>query len=117
MTATWNSPRARLSVFGVAAGPQFPILDALAGNGGGKIEATIDGAPYAPRSPFEARDKSVHLVPADREKDGIVANLSAVDNVFLPWLRQMSKPGAIDKKRVQNLRGNPQAVQYHRPEW
>lgn len=94
------SPGEAVGLFGVAAGPQFPILDALAGNGGGKIEATIDGAPYAPRSPFEARDKSVHLVPADREKDGIVANLSAVDNVFLPWLRQMSKPGAIDKKRV-----------------
>lgn len=96
-------PGEAVGLFGVAAGPQFAILDALAGNSDGLVEATIGGESYRPRSPLDARKRGVHWVPADREKDGIVTNLTAIDNVFLPWLSGMSKSGAIDKKRMYKV--------------
>lgn len=96
-------PGEAVGLFGVAAGPQFAILDALAGNSDGLVEATIGGEPYRPRNPVDARKRGVHWVPADREKDGMVANLSAIDNVFLPWLSEMTKSGAIDRKRMNKV--------------
>ena len=73
-----------VGLFGVAAGPQFALLEAWHGNGG-ETETTLAGAPYAPRSPHAAIAASVHSVPADRDRDGLVGGMSAIDNVFLPW--------------------------------
>lgn len=73
-----------VGLFGVAAGPQFALLQSWHGHGG-TTETTLDGAPYAPRSPKAAITQSVHSVPADRDRDGLIGGMSAIDNVFLPW--------------------------------
>ena len=73
-----------VGLFGVAAGPQFALLESWQGNGG-DTETTLNGAPYAPRSPHAAIASSVHSVPADRDRDGLIGGMSAIDNVFLPW--------------------------------
>ena len=73
-----------VGLFGVAAGPQFALLESWHGNGG-DTETTLDGTPYAPRSPHAAIAASVHSVPADRDRDGLIGGMSAIDNVFLPW--------------------------------
>ncbi len=73
-----------VGLFGVAAGPQFALLESWHGNGG-ETDTTLDGTPYAPRSPHAAIAASVHSVPADRDRDGLIGGMSAIDNVFLPW--------------------------------
>lgn len=74
-----------VGLFGMAAGPQFELLDRLFGLGSAP-PAKLNGLPYRPRRPAAAIAQGVHLVPGDREQDGLVAGMSAYDNVALPWM-------------------------------
>ncbi|GAB6859179.1 sugar ABC transporter ATP-binding protein [Microbacterium xylanilyticum] len=73
-----------LGLFGMAAGSQFGLLEGLFGINGartfslGESHISID-------SPATAVRQGVHLVPADRERDGLISGASAIDTVFLPW--------------------------------
>lgn len=73
-----------VGLYGMAAGEQFHLLDALFGLRG-QVDARLAGKPYRVARPGHAISQGVHLVPADRETDGLVAGLSARDNTFLPW--------------------------------
>ncbi|WP_208293995.1 sugar ABC transporter ATP-binding protein [Ilumatobacter fluminis] len=73
-----------VGLFGVAGGEQFELFDALQGLDG-HAEATLDGVEYRPRSPRAAIGLGVHTVVADRDTDGLIAGMGALDNVFAPW--------------------------------
>lgn len=72
-----------VGLFGVAAGEQFELLDDL--HGARHVEARLNGSPYRARSPLDAIERGVHLVAADRDRDGLIGGMSALDNVYLPW--------------------------------
>lgn len=92
-----------VGLFGVAAGEQFGILNGLHGSGG--VAAALDGAPYRARSPLDAIGRGVHLVVADRDRDGLVAGMSAIDNVFLPWQgRRRANRAAAARARDRKAR-------------
>ncbi|GAA5036403.1 ATP-binding cassette domain-containing protein [Microbacterium fluvii] len=77
-----------VGLYGIAAGPQFGILERLFGlqpADAPAFTATMAGAPISFGSPSAAIARNVQYVPADRERDGLVAGMSAVDNVYLPW--------------------------------
>ena len=73
-----------VGLFGMAAGEQFTLLEQLFGTRG-TAAYELAGSPVQVSSPRQAMKRGVHLVPADREKDGLISGVSAVDNVFLPW--------------------------------
>jgi ABC-type sugar transport system ATPase subunit len=75
-----------VGLFGMAAGSQFAILQSLYGIGAGSAPARLDSAALNVAGPRSAVRQGVHLVPGDRERDGLIAGMSAFDNVFLPWL-------------------------------
>jgi ABC-type sugar transport system ATPase subunit len=88
-----------VGLFGMAAGAQYELLDRLFGlDEPTKYE--LDGAAVHVSRPFDALKRGIHLVPADREKDGVLGNLSAFDNVFLPWLREPSLSSAQDRQEL-----------------
>lgn len=95
-----------VGLFGVAAGPQFSLLDSWHGIGAAS-EARLEGAPYLPRTPKHAIAMSVHAVPADRDRDGLIGSMSAIDNVFLPWrgIRRDGASVAGSPKQMQALYG------------
>ena len=74
-----------VGLFGMAAGPQFQLLQALYGVGQG-LQAKLLGVPFSPHSPGDAIDRGVFYVSADRERDGLLVDMSALDNLVLPWL-------------------------------
>lgn len=76
-----------VGLFGVAAGEQFQLLEGLQGlrGPGSAPVARLDGRPFAPASPAAAIRQGVHTVAADRDKDGLVAEMTAQENVYLPW--------------------------------
>lgn len=78
-----------VGLFGMAAGAQYKLLDQLFGLGE-PINYELDSVSVHVTRPPDALKLGVHLVPADRERDGMLGNLSAFDNVFLPWLREPS---------------------------
>jgi ABC-type sugar transport system ATPase subunit len=101
-------------LFGMAAGPQFRLCEALFGVRG-EVEADLDGARFAPRSPREAIARGVYYVSANRERDGLLSGMSALDNLLLPWLDRHRKLGVFSHakaavvydraRRALNIRG------------
>ncbi|WP_051208001.1 ATP-binding cassette domain-containing protein [Propionicicella superfundia] len=90
-----------VGIFGMAAGIEFDILTAAFGLGRNRkttgLTFDLHGRPFTPRSPRQAIRAGVHLVPADRETDGLAHNLSARDNVMLPWFGSYARAGAIGR--------------------
>ncbi|MBS3182456.1 sugar ABC transporter ATP-binding protein [Leucobacter sp. Marseille-Q4368] len=73
-----------VGLFGMAAGEQFHLLERLFGIRGG-LDANLSDKRYRIAKPIDAIIQGVHLVPADRESDGLIGGLSAIDNTYLPW--------------------------------
>ncbi len=73
-----------VGLFGMAAGEQFALLESMFGIGE-PVSFNLDGKRVSPTSPAQAVELGIYLVPADREKDGLISGMSATDNVFLPW--------------------------------
>jgi ABC-type sugar transport system ATPase subunit len=74
-----------VGLFGMAAGPQFTLLERLFGIGE-PVEATLDGKAFSPVSPRDAIGQGIYYVSANRERDGLLTQMSALDNLVLPWL-------------------------------
>lgn len=92
-----------VGLFGMAAGPQFTLLERLFGQHG-RFSVRLDGRSVTVGSPSAALGRGIHLVPADREKDGLVSGASALDTVFLPWYRTMAGYGAWIGRRFGKMR-------------
>jgi ABC-type sugar transport system ATPase subunit len=59
----------------------------------------VDGRPIAPRSPGEARDAGIVLVPEDRKGQGLVMTGSSAYNLALPWTRDWIRGLRVDRRR------------------
>ena len=75
----------------------FGITPAL---GGGM---TLDGAPFAPRSPRDAIDAGVFLVPEDRKRHGLVLPMSVAENTTLPSVERLVRWGMLDRTAERRL--------------
>ncbi len=62
-------------------------------------EMQLDGAPFRPRSPREAIDAGVALLPEDRKRQGLVLMGAIRENVSLPSLPALSRGGVVDRAR------------------
>ncbi|GAA2240193.1 sugar ABC transporter ATP-binding protein [Herbiconiux moechotypicola] len=82
-----------VGLYGMAAGEQFTLLDSI--TAGGRLGPTIrlDGADLRLDGPADAIAHGVYAVPADRERDGLVAGMAAQDNVLIPWLPRFGTRG------------------------
>jgi ABC-type sugar transport system ATPase subunit len=93
-------PRGQIvGLFGMAAGPQYHLAKRLFGVGG-PIEATLDGEPYAPSGPRNAIRRGVYYVSADRERDGLLGHMSALENLVLPWMERHTWGGAYSRAKA-----------------
>lgn len=73
-----------VGLYGMAAGEHFHLLDSLFGLRD-QVDARLGDHDYRVNKPSQAVQQGVHLVPADRETDGLIGGLSAKDNTYLPW--------------------------------
>lgn len=87
-------------LFGMAAGPQFALCESLFGLDG-PIDARLDGENYAPASPRDAIRRGVFYVSANREKDGLLVEMSAVDNLVMPWLSRHGRYGFVSRSSTR----------------
>lgn len=88
-----------VGLFGMAAGPQFSLMEALFGLAD-PIVSTLDGARFEPRSPREAIKHGVYYLSADREREGVLAEMSALDNLIMPWLSLYTRGGVLMRRRT-----------------
>jgi ribose transport system ATP-binding protein len=59
----------------------------------------LRGKPVSVRSPGDAIEHGIALVPEDRKRQGIFATLSVWENVVLSALRRFSRKGILDVRR------------------
>jgi len=88
-----------IGLFGLAAGAQFRLTERLFGLGG-SIEATLDGKRYTPSGPRNAIKRGVYYVSADRERDGLLGRMSALENLVLPWIERHTWAGTYSRPRA-----------------
>jgi len=58
-------------------------------------EMRLEGKPVRPRTPVEAMDLGLGLVPEDRKRQGLVLSMSALGNTTLPVLDRLARIGFI----------------------
>ena len=59
---------------------------------------SLDGAPYAPRTPADAIRSGVFLVAKDRARTGIVPDFNIYENMSLPFLPRFSRFGVASRR-------------------
>lgn len=91
-----------VGLFGMAAGPQYDLMMSLYGIGG-RVEASIDGLPFKPRKPLDAIQRGVFLLTADRERDALLPDMSALDNLVLPWVGRLTVRGTVSRKATSSM--------------
>ncbi|MBN9623170.1 MAG: GAF domain-containing protein, partial [Actinobacteria bacterium] len=74
----------------VAWTPELEALYGLHGRTGGTV--SLQGETFVPRSPSRSLRRGVALVPADRARQSVFADLPAIDNMLLPHLAAIGSP-------------------------
>jgi len=64
---------------------------------------TLDGKPLRPRSPVDAIERGIGLVPEDRRGTGLVLSGSVADNLALPSLDRLSRGVLLRPKMLREL--------------
>jgi ABC-type sugar transport system ATPase subunit len=62
----------------------------------------LRGAPFAPRSPREAMDRGIGLVPEDRRQDGLMMSMSVQENATLATLGGLQTLGFLRQDRERD---------------
>jgi ABC-type sugar transport system ATPase subunit len=84
-----------LGLFGLLGSGSHTLIARLFGlkSGGGTIE--IGGQPVGIRSPGEAMESGVALVPADRHRQGLVKQMSVTQNICMTLMGRLATWGVI----------------------
>lgn len=65
---------------------------------------TIDGQKFVAKSPKEAMEKGIVLVPEDRKTQGILANLNVGENITISMMKENSNRfGFLNKKKEEKI--------------
>ena len=75
----------------------FGVTPALGGT------MTLDGAPFAPRTPRDAIDAGVFLAPEDRKRHGLVLPMSVAENTSLPNVERLARWGMLDRAAERKM--------------
>jgi len=59
---------------------------------------SIDGRALMIKSPCDAIDRGIYLIPEDRRNHGLITEMVIRENITLPWLRRFSKSGWIRRQ-------------------
>jgi ribose transport system ATP-binding protein len=69
----------------------FGVTPALSGT------MTLEGKPYAPKTPRDAIERGVFLAPEDRKHHGLVLPMSIAQNTSLPNVHNYARYGFLDR--------------------
>ncbi len=86
---------------GLVGAGRTDLLLSLVGAHGGVVRGRLwlDGREYDPRTPTDARDQGVVLLPEERKSDGIFPQLGVDRNITMSALERVSRWGWIDRRR------------------
>ncbi|MEO2045464.1 MAG: sugar ABC transporter ATP-binding protein [Pirellulales bacterium] len=82
---------------GAGRGELGKALFGLTDIAGGEI--TLDGKPYVPQSPRKAIERGMGLVPRDRKVDGLMMQMSVLENTTMSSLPTINTCGVIHRRQ------------------
>ncbi|MEO6599564.1 MAG: sugar ABC transporter ATP-binding protein [Polyangiaceae bacterium] len=93
-----------LGFAGLVGSGRTELMEALFGvtpAQGGRM--TVAGQPFAPRTPRDAIERRVYLVPEDRKLNGLVLPMSVSENASLPSVGERARLGVVNRRGDQRL--------------
>lgn len=108
---TLSFPRGAITgLFGMAGGPQFRLLETAFGLRG-HAGYMVDNRGITVSSPRSAIRNGVYFVSASRDDEGLVPDMSASDNLILPWLKSyVSGPFLSARRAMDGFRVTQKAL-------
>ncbi len=91
-----------LGLFGLVGAGRTEVVRTIFGidkSDGGSM--SIEGKPYKPKSPQDAMQRGIALVPEDRQKQGLILRMSLTHNISLPMLTKLCWKGLVTKKKSE----------------
>jgi ABC-type sugar transport system ATPase subunit len=83
-----------VGIFGLLGSGRTEILEAIFGNVSPTAgRAHVHGRLFAPREPADAVARGVALVPGERLRQSMFSGLTALDNVMLPYMKDLARFG------------------------
>ena len=96
-----------LAVFGLLGSGRSELLEGLFGVAGGTSgEVSLQGKPFNPQSASRSLRSGLGLVPADRARQSVLAEMSALDNMLLPHFPQIASPVWRSRRKERRAFGN-----------
>ena len=94
-----------LGIYGLMGAGRTELCESLFGLHHRSLTGTIrlDGVETNFRSPIEAIESGMALVPEDRKKDGIIPGMSVAENISLTDLGKVTKWGLLSEKLEAKL--------------
>jgi ribose transport system ATP-binding protein len=94
-----------LGIFGLMGAGRTETLECILGMHAGKCTGSIliEGQPVKAKSPREAIQSGLVLVPEDRKKDGLVLGLDVKANISLSTIRRILQSGFLNRKKEMSL--------------
>ncbi len=95
-----------LGIYGLVGSGRTEFLRTLVGllhPQGGSM--ALYGSSYRPRNTADAQSKGVVYLTEERKIDGIVPALTSLTNVVLPVLRQYTRFGLLDHRKLRSVAG------------
>jgi ABC-type sugar transport system ATPase subunit len=89
--------------FGMVGSGRTELMKSIFG--AGEIdsgEIFIENQPAKISNPSRAMRTGIYLCPEDRRREGLVKDMSVVDNLSIPFLGSLTKFGVIDSKTVNS---------------
>ena len=69
----------------------------------GKVEIIFNNKKVQPRSPWEAIQLGIGMVPEDRKEQGLVTEMSVRENITLPLIGEISRFMMINRRRQNDI--------------
>ncbi len=91
-----------LGLFGLVGAGRTEVVRTIFGidkASGGTMR--VEGKPYTPKSPQDAMQRGIALVPEDRQKQGLVLRMSLTHNISLPMLTKLCWKGLVTKGKSE----------------
>jgi len=93
-----------VGVAGLVGSGRTELAYALFGvNRSGQVEIVFNHKKVQPRSPWEAIQMGIGMVPEDRKEQGVITEMSVRENITLPLIGEMSRWMMIDRRRQKDV--------------
>jgi ribose transport system ATP-binding protein len=90
-------------VGGLQGQGQRELFNALAGATPARGRIELEGREIHPTSPRRALAEGIALVPEDRQREGLLLDLSIRDNIALPVIERISRAGFVDGRAEDRM--------------